>query len=102
MFSGFLSLATDNAKDPTLAKINAESKMIGLYLAGFTLGISIDKLIPILTSRAAIKIAELMREDVFNHHEGLFDVASVIDYVSDNRIDQIATIKSKVKEVIYN
>jgi len=102
MFSGFLSLATDNAKDPTLAKINAESKMIGLYLAGFTLGISIDKLIPVLTSKAAIKIANLMKDDLFNHKEGLFDVTAVINYLLNPNIENTIYINEDVKEQLFN
>ena len=48
--SGLLSLATDNAKDPTLSKINAGPDMIGLYTAGLTLGIPFETLVKLIDS----------------------------------------------------
>lgn len=48
--SGLLSLATDNAKDPTLSKINAGPDMIGLYTAGLTLGIPFKTLVELIDS----------------------------------------------------
>jgi len=38
--SGFLSLATDNAKDPNLSKVNGDSEMMPLYIAGTAVGLS--------------------------------------------------------------
>jgi hypothetical protein len=41
LFSALLSLSTDNAKDPTLTKINASPNMMPLYLAGLALGLDL-------------------------------------------------------------
>lgn len=101
MFSAFLSFATDNAKDPRLPIINAEQKMIGLYLAGFTLGIDIDVLIPLLTSKSALKMVQLTRSNSFNQQEGLFDIEAVINYINHPNISNIAPpMNSKVKDFL--
>ena len=39
MISALLSLATDNAKELCLAKLNANAKMAGMYIYGLTIGI---------------------------------------------------------------
>jgi hypothetical protein len=57
--SAFLSLSTDNAKDPTLAKINANPEMIGLYNAGFVLGLPISFLSKIIMSPTGMAIADV-------------------------------------------
>ena len=57
IFSAFLSMATDNAKDPKLAKINAGPEMLGLYTAGFTIGLSVDQLIEIALSPTGIVLS---------------------------------------------
>ena len=49
--SALLSLAADNAKDPTLFKINASPEMIGLYTAGIFLGIEPNQLVDIINSK---------------------------------------------------
>jgi hypothetical protein len=99
-YSGFLSLSTDNAKDPTLAKINAGQKMIGLYLAGVSLGISIPSLIKVLTSKPAMLMAELMSKNMFNHDAGQFDVKAVIRYLNDGPTDLLSGIPSDVKATL--
>ena len=99
-YSGFLSLSTDNAKDPTLAKINAGQKMIGLYLAGVSLGISIPSLIKVLTSKPAMLMAELMSKNMFNHDAGQFDVKAVIRYLNDGPTDLLSGIPSEVKTTL--
>ena len=45
LFSAFLSLSTDNAKDPVLAKINAGPSMMSLYTAGLMMGLDVNTLI---------------------------------------------------------
>jgi hypothetical protein len=42
--SGLLSLATDNAKDPSLSKMNGDAEMMPLYTAGVACGIPIQYL----------------------------------------------------------
>lgn len=81
LYSGFLSLATDNAKDPTLPKINAQESMIGLYLAGVTLGLDVKTLINLLTSEPALKIANLIPANFFTGASGYPDVKSVLKFI---------------------
>jgi hypothetical protein len=52
-------LSTDNAKDPTLAKINANPVMIGLYNAGFVLGLPIRFLAKVIMSPTGMAIADV-------------------------------------------
>jgi hypothetical protein len=42
MISGLLSLATDNAKELKLGKLNAGRELAGLYIYGITIGVPID------------------------------------------------------------
>jgi hypothetical protein len=50
----------DNAKDPTLSKINGNKTMIGLYTTGLMLGLSKEDLIDIINSDTGRLIAKLM------------------------------------------
>lgn len=100
-FSGILSLSTDNAKDPTMVKINAGEKMLAIYLAGLAVGIDMHMLIPIMTSRAGILINSLMESNIFTGNSGLFDVNAVINYI-DKPEEFIRTLSDKSLEVVYN
>jgi hypothetical protein len=65
IYSGLLSLATDNAKDPTLYKINASENTIGMYLYGLSAGVPFDKLIKIMTSEPAMILTKKMTGNVY-------------------------------------
>lgn len=77
-FSEFLSLSTDNAKDPTLFKLNADSRMISLYLAGFTLGYDLKMLKGIIMSDLGMKIRERMSENIFFGKKASFTVSDAL------------------------
>lgn len=77
-FSEFLSLSTDNAKDPTLFKLNADSRMISLYLAGFTLGYDLKMLKDIIMSDLGMKIRERMSENIFFGKKASFTVSDAL------------------------
>ena len=98
-YSGILSLSTDNAKDPTTVKINAGDKTISLYLAGLAVGVDMQALIPIMTSRAGVMITQLMESNIFTGQTGLFDVASVIRYI-DNPEGFIKTLNNETLKLI--
>lgn len=66
LVSALLSLATDNAKDPTLSKINAGPNMIGLYTAGVALGIPFTALTNTIMSQTGNIINSLLNGNVFN------------------------------------
>ena len=79
--SAFLSLSTDNAKDPTLAKINANPEMIGLYNAGFVLGLPIRFLSKVIMSPTGMAIADVQQGDIFLGYKSSRDIGRVIDYI---------------------
>lgn len=68
--SALISLSTDNAKDPTLAKINAGPDLLGLYFAGIMSGISINTLVDTMTSQTGWMINRMLGGNVFNGQEG--------------------------------
>lgn len=81
--SAFLSLSTDNAKDPTLAKINANPEMIGLYNAGFVLGLPISFLSKIIMSPSGMAIADVQQGDIFLGYKSSRDIGRVVDYIKN-------------------
>ena len=83
LISAFLSLSTDNAKDPTLPKINAGDKMIALYLAGIVVGCDIESLIPIMTSKAGLALKALVDSNIFTGKSGQLDITEAIRYIED-------------------
>lgn len=97
-FSSLLSLSTDNAKDPTLSKINAGPTMIGLYTSGLMIGLDLDTLITIITSKTGWDFAELMTSNVFNNLEGCFDISAVLRYNNIGPTKEYDRLPYKVKK----
>jgi hypothetical protein len=60
MMSALLSLATDNAKDPTLSKLNATPGTMGCYTAGLVLGLSVEDVATLLLSNTGILLSKLI------------------------------------------
>jgi hypothetical protein len=83
LFSAFLSLSTDNAKDPVLSKINAGPQMMGLYTAGLMMGFDVDTLVEIMTSPVAWEMANMMNSNVFNDTEGIFNIDGIFNYIKN-------------------
>jgi len=79
--SAFLSLSTDNAKDPTLSKINANPEMIGLYNAGFVLGLPIDILTNVMLSPASDVIMDIQAGNVFYGKNGESNVTTALKFL---------------------
>ena len=80
--SGLLSLATDNAKDPTLSKINAGPDMIGLYTAGLTLGIPFETLVKLIDSETGRIMSQLQRSNVFDEgKDNTNRIPQIIKYI---------------------
>lgn len=101
-FSGLLSLSTDNAKDPTLTKINAGPEMISLYLAGLALGINFKSLVQLMTSDFAWEMTELMRGNIFNGTQGLRDVQQVLNYCTSGPVEAYDKLPYQMQQVIKN
>jgi len=81
MLSAFLSLATDNAKDPTLIKINADPDTIGLYTTGMMIGIPKDDLINIIDSNTGRLIRNLLKDDIYSGKKGYTSLREIIRYL---------------------
>lgn len=80
LVSALLSLATDNAKDPTLAKINAGPDLLGLYTAGLSIGLDMETLIGTVMSNTGLVINRLIEGNVFNMKKKL-NLNQALDYI---------------------
>jgi hypothetical protein len=85
--SAFLGLSTDNAKELILAKVNAGTATMGLYLYGLSIGVPIDELYRILTSPLAFRITELTKGDLFNGETGVNGVLGALRYMREEPAD---------------
>lgn len=78
--SALLSLATDNAKELQLAKLNAGTKTIGMYIYGIALGMTEKDVASLLMSPAGLTISEVMNNNMFLDETGAFSLSSAFDY----------------------
>lgn len=95
VLSALLSLATDNAKDLALDKLNAEN-MLGMYIFGITVGINFQTLADIIASESAILINEYINDNIFTGKSGksLHDIFDMIElgptlYINGNISDEV-------------
>lgn len=94
VISAMLSLATDNAKELILGKINAGTEVIDLYLAGASIGLSFDTLETIINSNYGQEITKLRKNDYFSHKKALTTTVQAVQ-----QFDLIDTyIKNQFKE----
>lgn len=82
--SALLSLAADNAKDPTMAKINADQNMVGLYTVGLMVGIDRDSLIKTINSETGVLVSKLLSGDRIQGIEGFKNFREIARYVKSN------------------
>lgn len=73
LMSALLSLSTDNAKDPTLSKYNADPGMIGTYIAGIIMGVDMDSLRDLMISDTGILLNNLQKGNVFDKDSKKFN-----------------------------
>lgn len=85
--SGLLTLATDNAKDPTLAKINAGPEMISLYTSGLAMGIPFEDLVTLIASNTGRILSDLQKGNVFNDEQPIHNIDSAIRYIQRGPTD---------------
>lgn len=88
--SAFLSLSTDNAKELALAKLNAGTQTLGMYLYGLSLGVPVDTLFKIMTSPFAFRLVELAKGDIFSGNSGCGTIIGTLDYLHRDPLDQLA------------
>lgn len=70
ILSALLSLATDNAKELALSKLNASTKTLGLYVYGISIGMDFKDLAHIMMSDVGRVINEVLSDDVFAERDG--------------------------------
>ena len=88
--SAFLSLSTDNAKELALAKLNAGTQTLGMYLYGLSLGVPVDTLFKIMTSPLAFRLVELAKGDIFSGNSGCRTILGALDYLHRDPLEQLA------------
>lgn len=81
VMSAFLSLATDNAKNPVLPKLNAGPTMISLYNSGIILGLSVEEIADLVLSNTGILLNKLTQSNVFNGQKGFGRLTQAIQYI---------------------
>lgn len=83
VMSALLSLSTDNAKELCLAKINAGTSMIGMYLYGAAIGMDFDVLNKIIASPLGFTIAKLLNSNEFTLKQGKMSLDAALAYLFD-------------------
>lgn len=78
--SALLSLATDNAKELALSKLNASTKTIGMYIYGITIGMDFKDVAKILMSPTGSMITSLLEGDVFTGKKEVSQPVDVFRY----------------------
>ena len=81
ILSAILSLATDNAKELSLAKLNAGVNMLGIYVYGVMLGIDFEGLSNIMMSAPALIVRDLMEGNSFGSNLKMYKLDQVFDYI---------------------
>ena len=82
-FSALLSLSVDNAKDLSLAKLNANPATMGMYLYGLTIGANVDTLTKILMGPIGDLCIELLNTNIFTSIDGAnSSISQVLSYLN--------------------
>lgn len=81
MISALLSLATDNAKELCLAKLNANPKLAGMYIFGLTLGIPFEELGQLLMSDIGNTVSQYLKGSIVTNSLSFQDVGDVIEFI---------------------
>lgn len=78
--SALLSLATDNAKELKLAKLNAGPKTLGMYIFGITAGMDFETISNTMMSDAGFILAKAVDSNVYNGSRGCSSILKAIDH----------------------
>ena len=92
--SALLSQATDNAKELSLGKINAGTNMLGMYIYGITIGMSLEDVAKIIMSPTAKIIAGMMEGNIFSNQKSI-TIQDVFDYFAFGPAQEIYNFKKK-------
>lgn len=86
VLSALLSLATDNAKELGLAKLNAGRSMIGAYIYGITIGMDFREISQIMMSETGRIVRDIINENMIQEEPGYGDLARAFSYFKDGPI----------------
>lgn len=98
--SGLLSLATDNAKDPSLSKMNGDAEMMPLYTAGVSCGIPIKYLSKVMLTQTGRNISALQKSNIYTGQTGFSNHSQAINYLKSG--PTLSPIPDDVKEAFIN
>lgn len=84
VLSALLGLSADNAKELTLAKLNAGSKMISAYLYGISIGKDFKEIADLMMSRTGLLLKEVLDGNIFEGTLGKFDLLDAINHFTSN------------------
>lgn len=97
--STILSLSTDNAKDPTLSKINCGPDMLGLYTAGIMAGLDIRTLVKLMLSDTGIMLQNVMNGNIVTGDSGFDRVSKALSFLKNGPVNKLKE-SSKVQSFI--
>lgn len=80
--SALLSLATDNAKELALSKLNAGTKTIGMYIYGISIGMDFKDIAKLLMSPTGNLVTSLLDGNSFRGEKETIQVADIFKYFS--------------------
>lgn len=94
VLSALLSLATDNAKELALDKLNA-SNMLGMYIYGISIGCDFRVLADIIASPVGITVDRLLKSNSITNRDGLSNINKVFEYLE---VGPIYTIQNETNQ----
>lgn len=98
--SALLSLATDNAKELALAKLNAGTDMLGIYIFGISIGMPFTEISNILTNPKIIKLGQLAISNIFIDNDNALNLDRVEQYIKEGPIiDRIGYLENFYKQI---
>lgn len=99
--SALLSLATDNAKELALSKLNASPKMLGMYVYGLSIGMSFNDIADILMSPVGNIFKNLLNDNKFSGKQVFGSInEKVFNYFKEGPIAQLFTYNTEYAEKI--
>lgn len=98
MISQLLSAATDNAKELILSKINAGSKLAGIYLHLLILGYDIKDIVSFMTSPAISVVASLMNSNIYDSNYPEMPVKTALNLLKSGYSANILQLDNNLVE----
>jgi hypothetical protein len=94
--SAILSLATDNAKELCLAKLNAGKKALGMYIYALSIGVDFETVADIMTSPIAMETFKLMEGNLFTSKDSMYNISQAFSYIEKGPQHLGGILKSKL------